>query len=88
VPVEQVGKYEGSLQVKVQKLFDELTREFWLAKEFDDTGQARLVESHLKGSFHELMGRVRVRTAKRIEEVRDALVRYRNEVRELSTLRD
>jgi hypothetical protein len=55
----------------------------------EDVDKARrLVEPHLKGSFHELMGRVRVRTAKMIEEVRDALVRYRDEVRELSTLRD
>lgn len=30
---------------KSKKLFDELAREFWLAKEFDDTEQARLVET-------------------------------------------
>jgi len=30
---------------KSKKLFDELAREFWLAKEFDDTEQARLAET-------------------------------------------
>jgi len=30
---------------KSKKLFDKLTREFWLAKEFDDTEQARFVET-------------------------------------------
>jgi len=34
------------------------------------------------------MDRVRIWTAESVEEVRDALVKYGDEVRELSTLRD
>jgi hypothetical protein len=57
--------------------------------EEEDAGKARrLVEPQLMGSFHELMDRVRIWTAKRVKEVRGTLAKYRDEVRELSTLRD
>jgi hypothetical protein len=59
-----------------------------VTEEGDVERARRLVEPHLKGSFHELQGRLRIWTAKRVREIRDALTKYRDEVRELSTLRD
>jgi predicted RNA-binding protein len=62
---------------------------YLVVTEEEDVERARrLVEPHLKGSFHELQGRLRIWTAKRVREIRDALTKYRDEVRELSTLRD
>jgi len=62
---------------------------YLVVTEEEDVERARrLVEPHLKGSFHELQGRLRIWTAKRVREIRDALAEYRDEVRELSTLRD
>jgi hypothetical protein len=45
-------------------------------------------KSHLKGSFHELQGRFRIYTASRVREIRDALIKYKNEITELSKLRE
>jgi len=59
-----------------------------VTEEGDADKAHRLVEPQLRGSFHELMDRVRIWTAERVEEVRDALAKYGDEVRELSTLRD
>jgi len=59
-----------------------------VTEEGDAEKAHRLVEPQLRGSFHELMDRVRIWTAERVEEVRDALAKYGDEVRELSTLRD
>ncbi len=62
---------------------------YLVVTEEEDVGKARrLVEPQLMGSFHELMDRVRIWTAKRVKEVRDALAKYSDEVKELSTLRD
>ncbi|KUO92822.1 MAG: hypothetical protein AT710_02120 [Thermocladium sp. ECH_B] len=62
---------------------------YLVVTEEEDTGKARrLVEPQLRGSFHELMDRVRIWTAKMVKEIRDALAKYSDEVRELSTLRD
>jgi len=62
---------------------------YLVVTEEEDVERARrLVEPHLKGSFHELQGRLRIWIAKRVREIRDALAEYRDEVRELSTLRD
>jgi len=62
---------------------------YLVVTEEEDVERARrLVEPHLKGSFHELQGRLRIWTAKRVREIKDALAEYRDEVRELSTLRD
>ena len=59
-----------------------------VTEEGDVDKACRLVEPQLRGSFHELMDRVRIWTAESVKEVRDALVKYGDEVRELSTLRD
>jgi len=59
-----------------------------VTEEGDVDKARRLVEPQLRGSFHELMDRVRIWTAESVKEVRDALAKYGDEVRELSTLRD
>jgi len=62
---------------------------YLVVTEEEDVERARrLVEPHLKGSFHELQGRLRIYTAGRVREIRDALIKYKNEITELSKLRE
>ena len=62
---------------------------YLVVTEEEDVERARrLVEPHLKGSFHELQGRLRIYTASRVKEIRDALIKYKNEITELSKLRE
>ena len=62
---------------------------YLVVTEEEDVERARrLVEPHLEGSFHELQGRLRIYTASRVREIRDALIKYKNEITELSKLRE
>ena len=55
---------------------------YLVVTEEEDVDKARrLVEPQLRGSFNELMDRIRIWTAKRVKEVRDTLVKYSDEVR-------
>ena len=62
---------------------------YLVVTEEEDADKAQmLIKPQLMGSFHELMGRVKIWTAKMVKDVRDALAKYEDKVRELSTLRD
>jgi len=87
-------QHSGSLVEALARLKHALDRWninglYLVVTEEEDADKARrLVEPQLRGSFHELMDRVRIWTAESVKEVRDALAKYGDEVRELSTLRD